>query len=61
LAEETQINEATVEESPEKKSRRKIILFAVLALLVVGGGLFYWHSTFTEVRTMRGWTGICIR
>ena len=48
MAEETQINEATAEESPEKKSRRKIILFAVLALLIVGGGLFYWHSTFTE-------------
>jgi membrane fusion protein (multidrug efflux system) len=35
-------------ESPEKKSRRKFIVIAVLILLVIGGGLFYWHSTFTE-------------
>lgn len=49
MVEETQQKNGTaVEESPEKNSRRKIILFAVLALLVVGGGLFYWHSTFTE-------------
>jgi membrane fusion protein, multidrug efflux system len=48
LAEETQNNDTAVGESAEKNSRRKIILFAVLALLVVGGGLFYWHSTFTE-------------
>jgi len=48
LSDETQNNDATTEESPEKKSRRKIILFAVLALLVIGAGLFYWHSTFTE-------------
>ena len=48
MSDETQNNDATTEESPEKKSRRKIILFAVLALLVIGAGLFYWHSTFTE-------------
>jgi membrane fusion protein, multidrug efflux system len=35
-------------ESPEKKSRRKFIVIAVLILLVIGGGLFYWHSTFSE-------------
>jgi membrane fusion protein (multidrug efflux system) len=48
LSEETQNNDATTEESPEKNSRRKLILFAVVALLVIGAGLFYWHSTFTE-------------
>jgi membrane fusion protein (multidrug efflux system) len=35
-------------ETPEKSSRRKFIVIAVLILLVIGGGLFYWHSTFTE-------------
>lgn len=35
-------------ESPEKSSRRKFIVIAVLILLVIGGGLFYWHSTFSE-------------
>jgi membrane fusion protein (multidrug efflux system) len=35
-------------ETPEKKSRRKFIVIAVLILLVIGGGLFYWHSTFSE-------------
>jgi len=48
LSDETQNNDATTEESPEKNSRRKLILFAVVALLVIGAGLFYWHSTFTE-------------
>jgi membrane fusion protein (multidrug efflux system) len=48
LAEDTQINDVTTEESVEKKSGRKLILFAVVALLVIGAGLFYWHSTFTE-------------
>jgi membrane fusion protein (multidrug efflux system) len=48
LSDETQNNDATTEESPEKKSGRKLILFAVVALLVIGAGLFYWHSTFTE-------------
>lgn len=36
------------EEVPEKKSRRKFIVIAVLIFLVVGAALFYWHSTFTE-------------
>ena len=48
MSDETQNNDATIEESPEKNSRRKLILFAVVALLVIGAGLFYWHSTFTE-------------
>ncbi len=48
MSDETQNNDATTEESPEKNSRRKLILFAVVALLVIGAGLFYWHSTFTE-------------
>ncbi|WP_229739364.1 HlyD family secretion protein [Edaphobacter dinghuensis] len=33
---------------PEKSSRRKFIVIAVLIFLVVGAALFYWHSTFTE-------------
>ncbi|WP_051979710.1 HlyD family secretion protein [Edaphobacter aggregans] len=36
------------EESPEKKSRRKLIVIAVVTLLAIGAALFYWHSTFTE-------------
>jgi membrane fusion protein (multidrug efflux system) len=36
------------EPQPEKSSRRKFILIAVLIFLVVGALLFYWHSTFTE-------------
>jgi membrane fusion protein (multidrug efflux system) len=36
------------EESPEKKSRRKLIVIAVITLLAIGAALFYWHSTFTE-------------
>jgi membrane fusion protein (multidrug efflux system) len=35
-------------ESPAKKSRRKFIVIAVVLLLVIGAGLFYWHSTFVE-------------
>jgi membrane fusion protein (multidrug efflux system) len=35
-------------EPPAKKSRRKFIVIAVLILLVVSAGLFYWHSTFVE-------------
>jgi membrane fusion protein (multidrug efflux system) len=36
------------DEAPEKKSRRRFIVIAVVTLLVIGAGLFYWHSTFTE-------------
>jgi Multidrug resistance efflux pump len=36
------------DESPEKKSRRKLIVIAVVTLLAIGAALFYWHSTFTE-------------
>lgn len=36
------------DDSPEKKSRRKLIVIAVVALLAIGAALFYWHSTFTE-------------
>ncbi len=35
-------------QQPEKQSRRKFIIIAVLIFLVVGACLFYWHSTFTE-------------
>ena len=33
---------------PEKKSGRKFIVIAVVILLVIGAGIFYWRSTFTE-------------
>jgi membrane fusion protein (multidrug efflux system) len=33
---------------PEKSSRRKFVVIAVLIFLVVGACLFYWHSTFSE-------------
>lgn len=36
------------QEAPEKNPRRKLIVVLVIALLVIGAGLFYWHSTFTE-------------
>ena len=36
------------EEVPEKKSGRKFIIIAVIILLVIGAGIFYWRSTFSE-------------
>ena len=36
------------EEIPEPKSGRKFIIIAVIILLVIGAGIFYWRSTFTE-------------
>lgn len=34
---------------PEKpKSRRRFLIIGVIALLVVGAGLFWWHSTYYE-------------
>ncbi len=40
---------AVQEEAPAKKSGRKFIVIAVdRLLLVIGAGLFYWRSTFTE-------------
>jgi membrane fusion protein (multidrug efflux system) len=33
---------------PEKKSGRKFVIIAVVILLVIGAGIFYWRSTFTE-------------
>ena len=35
-------------EIPAQKSSRKFIVIAVIILLVIGAGLFYWRSTFTE-------------
>lgn len=35
-------------ETPKPKKSRRGILFIVLAILVVAGGLFYWHSTYYE-------------
>ena len=36
------------EEAPEKKSGRKFIIIAVIILLVIGAGILYWRSTFSE-------------
>jgi membrane fusion protein, multidrug efflux system len=36
------------EEVPEQKSGRKFIVIAVIIFLVIGAGIFYWRSTFTE-------------
>jgi len=32
----------------DKKSGRKFVIIAVVILLVIGAGIFYWRSTFTE-------------
>lgn len=48
MPDEIQTPEAPPEEAPEKNPRRKFIAIAVIVLLVIGAGLFYWHSTFTE-------------
>jgi membrane fusion protein (multidrug efflux system) len=48
LPDENQNNETSVDESPEKNSRRKFIVIALVILLVIGAGLFYWHSTYSE-------------
>ncbi|MEO6983506.1 MAG: biotin/lipoyl-binding protein, partial [Edaphobacter sp.] len=40
--------EAVPEEVPEKTPRRKFMVIAVVALLIIGASLFYWHSTFKE-------------
>jgi membrane fusion protein (multidrug efflux system) len=36
------------EEAPAQSSGRKFIVIAVIILLVIGAGIFYWRSTFTE-------------
>jgi membrane fusion protein (multidrug efflux system) len=36
------------EEAPPQNSGRKFIVIAVIILLVIGAGIFYWRSTFTE-------------
>jgi len=36
------------EEEVPQKSGRKFIVIAVIILLVIGAGIFYWRSTFTE-------------
>ena len=38
----------TPDESPAKKTGRKVIIFAVVLLLVLGGVFWYWRSTFSE-------------
>ena len=35
-------------ESPAKKSKRKFLIFGVVALLVLIAAFFYWRSTYTE-------------
>jgi membrane fusion protein (multidrug efflux system) len=36
------------EEAPAQKSGRKFIVIAVVLLLAIGAGIFYWRSTYTE-------------
>ena len=36
------------DDAPEKKSGREFIVIAVIILLVIGAGIFYWRSTFSE-------------
>ena len=38
----------TPEESPAKKTGRKVIIFSVVLLLVLAAGFWYWRSTFSE-------------
>ncbi|HZY71796.1 MAG TPA: HlyD family secretion protein [Edaphobacter sp.] len=47
-AEQSGRGDINEDDLPEKKSRRKFVLIAVLIFLIVGACLFYWHSTFTE-------------
>jgi len=48
LSDETKTPEAAPEETQEKNPRRKFVVLGVVLLLLIGAGLFYWHSTFTE-------------
>jgi membrane fusion protein, multidrug efflux system len=41
-------NKPEEDEVPPQKSGRKFIVIAVIILLVIGAGIFYWRSTFTE-------------
>jgi membrane fusion protein (multidrug efflux system) len=50
VAEQTEQTTATEErtERPAGRSRRRFIIIGVVAVLVVGAALFWWHSTFYE-------------
>jgi membrane fusion protein, multidrug efflux system len=41
-------NRQDEDDAPAQKSGRKFIVIAVIILLVIGAGIFYWRSTFTE-------------
>jgi membrane fusion protein (multidrug efflux system) len=45
---QTDASKPDEEEIPAQKSGRKFIVIAVIILLVIGAGIFYWRSTFTE-------------
>ena len=36
------------DESPAKKAGRRVLIFGVILLLILGAGFWYWRSTFTE-------------
>jgi membrane fusion protein (multidrug efflux system) len=40
--------QTTVEETPEKKSNKRLIAIVVVAVLICAALVFYWRSTFTE-------------
>ncbi len=50
MADHTPNTETAPEEQEiqEKNPRRRFIVILVVAILAIGAGLFYWHSTFTE-------------
>ncbi len=48
VQDQTQTPPQKIEESPAKKTGRKVIIVGVVLLLIIAALLFYWHSTFTE-------------
>ena len=48
VQDQTQTPPQKIEESPAKKTGRKVIIVGVVLLLIIAAVLFYWHSTFTE-------------
>jgi membrane fusion protein (multidrug efflux system) len=47
-ANQDQNGDGGAQDNPRQKSRRRFIIIGVVAILVIGALLFYWHSTFYE-------------